>query len=180
MIGASQIDEIYQGLVVANTYKIVSLLGRGGMGTVWAAEHARLPGKKVAVKVLHPEICADEEALARFRQEAEITGRLGHRNIVDVHDFNELPNGSPYIVLEFLEGESLAERLKRGPIAVEQAFSIIRQVASALSVVHQQEIVHRDLKPQNIFLCRSEAEGLAYGQVKAWTLGSPKSVIPKP
>jgi serine/threonine protein kinase len=101
------------GTIVADTYKVVSILGRGGMGTVWEAHHARLPGKRVAIKVLHPSFAKDTDALARFRREAEIACRLGHPNIVVVHDFNNLEDGSPYLILELLEGQSLDQRLHR-------------------------------------------------------------------
>jgi len=145
------------GAVIADTYTIEGLLGRGGMGAVWLASHARLPGKKVAIKVLHPDV-ADAESLARFRREAEIASRLGHANIVGVHDFNVLPDGTPYLVLEYLEGESLAQRLARGPLPLDQTMTIVRQVGSALAAAHREEIVHRDLKPQNVFLVHVETD----------------------
>jgi serine/threonine-protein kinase len=148
-------DGVDVGTVVANTYKIVSILGRGGMGTVWEAHHQRLPGKRVAIKVLHPSVAEDGDALARFRREAEIACRLGHPNIVEVHDFNSLDDGTPYLILELLEGESLDERLKKGAISVDECEQILRQVASALQSAHEQGVVHRDLKPQNIFLVPS-------------------------
>lgn len=139
------------GSVIAETYTIEGLIGRGGMGAVFLASHVRLPGKKVAIKVLHADV-ADAESLARFRREAEIASRLGHPNIVEVHDWNQLPDGTPYLVLEFLAGESLAERLGRGPLSLEEVVPIIRQVGSALAAAHRSGIVHRDLKPANIFL----------------------------
>jgi len=139
------------GAVIAETYTIEGMIGRGGMGAVFVASHARLPGKKVAIKVLHPDV-ADPESLARFRREAEIASRLGHPNIVEVHDWNQLPDGTPYLVLELLQGESLADRLKQGPMTVEEVYPLIRQVGSALTAAHKEGIVHRDLKPANIFL----------------------------
>ncbi len=139
------------GSVIAGTYTIEGLIGTGGMGEVFIASHARLPGKKVAIKVLHPDV-ADSEALARFRREAEIASRLGHPNIVEVHDWNQLPDGTPYIVLELLRGESLADRLRRGPMSLDEVALVVRQVGSALAAAHREHIVHRDLKPQNIFL----------------------------
>jgi serine/threonine protein kinase len=152
--GRSQVDV---GAVIAGTYTIERLLGRGGMGAVFLASHARLPGKKVAIKVLHPDV-ADSESLARFRREAEIASRLGHANIVEVHDWNTLPDGTPYLVLEFLEGESLAQRLARGPMPLVETLQIVRQVGSALSAAHREEIIHRDLKPQNVFLVPVETD----------------------
>ncbi len=148
-------DGVDVGTVVAGTYKIVSILGRGGMGTVWEAHHQRLPGKRVAIKVLHPSVSEDTDALARFRREAEIACRLGHANIVEVHDFNSLDDGTPYLILELLEGESLDARLSKGAIPLVEVEQILRQVASALQCAHEEGVVHRDLKPQNIFLVPS-------------------------
>ncbi|HEU4613662.1 MAG TPA: serine/threonine-protein kinase, partial [Kofleriaceae bacterium] len=146
------------GSVIADTYTIEALIGRGGMGAVFMASHKRLPGKQVAIKVLHAEM-SGEEVLARFKREAEIASRLGHPNIVQVHDFNLMPDGTPYLVLEYLHGESLAQRLKQGPLSLEHAMSIVRQVGSALAAAHREGIVHRDLKPQNIFLVPTEVDG---------------------
>src|SRR5262249_23476730 len=112
------------GTVIAGTYTIERVIGRGGMGAVFLASHARLPGKKVAIKALHAD-SADSEPLARFRREAEIASRLGHANIVEVHDWNVLPDGTPYLVLEYLDGESLAARLARGPLSVEHTIAIV-------------------------------------------------------
>ena len=148
-------DRLGVGAQIANTYEITRLLGRGGMGTVWEASHARLPGKRVAIKVLHPEVARDQESLARFRREAEIASRIGHPNIVDVHDFNELEDGTPYLVLEFLEGVSLDQRMSAGPMPLSEVLSLIRQIGSGLRAAHAEGVIHRDLKPQNIFLART-------------------------
>lgn len=140
------------GSVLADTYEVTRLIGRGGMGEVWLASHRRLPGKQVAIKVLHlngKPLSAD--ALARFRREAEVATRINHPNIVEVHDFNTLPDGSPYLVLEFLQGESLASRL-RHPMEVADVQRILRQVGSALQAAHAHGVIHRDLKPDNIFV----------------------------
>jgi len=151
-------DVLDAGAVVGETYRIGSLLGRGGMGAVWAAEHLRLPGKRVAVKVLLDPAAAGEEMFQRFRREAEIASRLGHPNIVEVLDFNVLPGGQPYIVLEYLEGETLARRLRSGPVPLEPALAIARQIGSALQAAHRADVVHRDLKPDNVFLCIPEED----------------------
>ncbi len=141
------------GALISDTYEVVRLIGKGGMGEVWAARHRRLPGKLVAVKVLHTGGKAlTTEALARFRREAEIASRIGHPNIVQVLDFNTLPSGAPYLVLELLQGESLANKLRFGPLGVDEAISIARQTGSALHAAHALGIVHRDLKPDNVFL----------------------------
>ena len=154
---AGNVLRIGEGSVIADTYEVVRLLGRGGMGTVWEATHLRLPDRRVAIKLLTIED-QTQEHLARFRREAEVTSRLGHPNIVGVLDFNTLPSGQPYIVLEYLEGESLADRLDRaGPIGLDEALAYATQIASALSAAHAAGVVHRDLKPDNIFLVPSPA-----------------------
>ncbi|HUS30065.1 MAG TPA: protein kinase [Kofleriaceae bacterium] len=161
------------GSVIDGTYTIEALIGRGGMGAVFLASHTRLPGKKVAIKVLHAEMSGDE-VLARFKREAQIASMLSHPNIVHIEDYKITADGMPYLVLEYLQGESLAQRLKRGPLAPEQAFSIIRQVGSALAAAHQKGIVHRDLKPQNIFLVPSEIDGRAFEVAKVLDFGISK------
>ncbi len=161
------------GSVIADTYKIEALIGRGGMGAVFLASHARLPGKQVAIKLLHAEI-QDDEVLARFRREAEIASRLGHPNIVAVHDFNVTPDGMPYLVLELLQGETLAQRLRNGPIPIDQTMAIMRQVGSALAAAHREGIVHRDLKPHNIFLVPTEVAGRVVEVAKVLDFGISK------
>jgi eukaryotic-like serine/threonine-protein kinase len=146
------------GSIIADTYTIEALIGRGGMGAVFLASHRRLPGKKVAIKLLHAEL-TDDEVVARFRREALIASQLNHPNIVDVTDFNVTPDGTPYLVLEYLRGESLAARIKDGPMPLEQVLSIVRQVGSAVAAANREGIVHRDLKPQNIFLVPKEVDG---------------------
>jgi serine/threonine protein kinase len=146
------------GSVIAGTYKIEALLGRGGMGSVFLASHQRLAGKQVAIKILHTEI-EDTDVVARFKREAEIAARLNHPNIVGVIDYNVAPDGTPYLVLDYLEGETLAQCIARGPLPLDQVVSIVRQVGSALAAAHRGGIVHRDLKPQNIFLVPTEVDG---------------------
>ena len=165
--------EIGVGTVVADTYVVTRLIGQGGMGAVWAADHRRLPGKRVAIKVLL-NAATDGESLARFRREAEIASRIAHANIVEVLDWNELPSGTPYMVLELLEGESLAQRLRRGPIELSAALGIVRQVASALHAAHRSDVVHRDLKPDNIFLCPTDMGGVVADRVKVLDFGISK------
>ena len=145
-------DALSPGVVVAGTFEVERLLGRGGMGEVWLGRHQRLSGKQVAIKVLHTQGALPAEALARFRREAEIAVRLEHPNIVQVLDFNSLESGQPFIVMELLKGESLAARLKRGPMSPEETSLVMRQVGSALHAAHSAGVVHRDLKPENIFL----------------------------
>ncbi|MDP1922337.1 MAG: protein kinase [Myxococcales bacterium] len=145
-------DALSPGMVVAGTFEVDRLIGRGGMGEVWLGRHQRLSGKQVAIKVLHTQGTLPAEALARFRREAEIAVRLEHPNIVQVLDFNSLPSGQPFIVMELLKGESLSARLKRGPMSPDETSMVMRQVGSALHAAHAAGVVHRDLKPENIFL----------------------------
>jgi serine/threonine protein kinase len=146
------------GSVIADTYTIEALIGQGGMGSVFLASHNRLPGKRVAIKLLHVEL-TDEDVIARFRREALIASQLDHPNIVRVDDYNVTPDGTPYLVLELLEGESLADRIKQGPMPLEQVLAVMRMVGSAIMVAHENGIIHRDLKPQNIFLVPTEIDG---------------------
>ncbi len=162
------------GTVLAETYEVTKLLGEGGMGSVWEAQHRRLQGKKVAIKVLHAFVAGDSESVERFNREAQIASRLGHPNIVHVEDFNLLPSGAWYLVLEHLKGEDLNQRLKRGPLPLQHALAIARQIASALQVAHSEGIVHRDLKPHNVFLCPSESHGYATELVKVLDFGISK------
>jgi serine/threonine-protein kinase len=146
------------GSVIADTYTLEALLGRGGMGAVFLASHKRLAGKRVAIKILHTEL-DDADVVARFKREAEIAARLNHPNIVGVIDYNVAPDGMPYLVLDYLEGETLAQRIARGPMPTSQVLSIARQIGSALAAAHRAGIVHRDLKPQNVFLVPTEVDG---------------------
>ena len=123
------------------------LVGRGGMGAVYEGTQLRLT-KRVAIKVLARELSSNQEALARFRREAEVTSQLGHPHIVHVFDFGTAPSGEPYLVMEFLEGEDLDQRIRRaGRLPLPAAAGIIKQIASALSSTHARGIVHRDLSP---------------------------------
>ncbi len=161
------------GSVIAGTYTIEALIGQGGMGAVFLASHNRLPGKKVAIKMLHADV-SNDEVLARFKREADIASRLDHPNIVKVDDYDFLPDGTPYIRLEYLQGESLAQRLKGGALPVEQVMYIARQVGSALAAAHRAGIVHRDLKPQNIFLVPTEVDGQSIEIAKVLDFGISK------
>jgi eukaryotic-like serine/threonine-protein kinase len=140
-----------------SNYEIVSLLGEGGMGTVYLALHP-IMGRKAAVKVLKPELARDEGLVTRFFNEARAANAIRHPNIIDIIDVGMLPEESvPYMLMEFLEGESLATRLERTkPLAVDVAVEIGFQTASALAAAHSKGIVHRDLKPDNLFLVPDE------------------------
>jgi serine/threonine-protein kinase len=157
------VAELGPGSVLHDTYTLLEPLGRGGMGVVWKARHTRLP-RPVAIKILNEAAYQSEEVLQRFRREAEVTSQLGHPHIVQVFDFNVLDDGRAYLVMEMLEGESLRERLDRGPLPETDAATVVQQVGSALSRVHREGIVHRDLKPENIFLCATE-DGTTFAKV---------------
>ena len=132
------------------SYTIVAPLGAGGMGEVYRARDTKL-GREVAIKVLPAEVTESSERLARFWREAQVLASLNHPHIATIHGLEEAEVG-PFLVLELVEGEDLAARLKRGPIPVEEARELARQIAEALEEAHEKGIVHRDLKPANIMI----------------------------
>lgn len=141
------------GQTVGN-YRLNSILGRGGMGTVYAGEHVYIR-KPVALKVLHPQFAKYPEAVNRFLREARAASLINHANIVDVTDFGLLPDGVVYFVMEYLEGESLEDIIERdSAVELYRAINIANQIALALDAAHAQKIIHRDLKPDNIMLLR--------------------------
>jgi serine/threonine-protein kinase len=140
------------GRVLEGTYRILRPLAEGGCGEVYAAAHERL-GCEVAVKFLHRQLVGDPQAVARFRQEAEITAALRHPHIVQVLDFNFTEQGVPYLVMELLDGQPLSARMIPGtPFEPWAALRIVEQIAQALEAAHGRGIVHRDLKPDNVVL----------------------------
>ena len=138
------------GTLVSGIYRLVRQLGAGGMGQVWEARHERTKGR-VAVKVLLPEMGRHEEVLRRFQREVEVTSALNHPNIVRVSDADELPDGRPYLVMEFLDGYDLTTVAGRA-LPLAEVIDIIEQTAMGLHVAHGQSVIHRDLKPANIFV----------------------------
>ncbi len=132
-------------------YVILGQLGEGGMGTVFRARDTRLD-REVALKMLPPEFAADPSRLARFRQEALAIAALNHPNVATIYGFEEPAKGALFLVLEKVEGESLAERLERGPLPVEESLRVCAQVAEALEVAHERGVIHRDIKPGNVML----------------------------
>jgi serine/threonine protein kinase len=140
------------GHTLDDRYKIKRLIGEGGMGRVYEAEHAQL-GKRLAVKVLHPLYSTEEEVVERFRREARAASSIGHPNIVNVTDSGTTPDGRAYFVMELLDGMELADVItQEGPLDYERAVDIAMQVCEALGAAHQVGIIHRDLKPENVFL----------------------------
>jgi serine/threonine-protein kinase len=142
------------GAVLAGRYEVVRRIGEGGMGAVYEAKHT-LIGKRVAVKVLLEKFIAKSDFVARLLQEARLASSIGHENIVDVTDFGTTDDGRSFVVMEFLDGESLAElTMREAPLPIERSLRIARQAASALGAAHAKGIFHRDVKPENIYLVR--------------------------
>lgn len=148
------------GQVIDGKYRVVKLLGQGGMGAVYLAEHMVI-GKRVALKVLLGSVAGNETAVARFEREAQAAGRIGSDHILEVFDFGSLPDGARYMVCEYCDGETLASRLTReGRMSPAAMYPIARQLLSGLGAAHDAGVVHRDLKPENVFILRQKA-GLA-------------------
>jgi serine/threonine-protein kinase len=139
---------------IVGEYQVQGKLGEGGMATVYAAIHP-LIGKKAAIKVMSPVLSADSGAVARFALEARSVNRIGHPNIVDVFSFGRLSDGRSYFVMEWLQGETLYERIwhQHGPLPLPDVINILDQICDALEATHEKGIIHRDLKPANVFLC---------------------------
>ncbi|HEY8039934.1 MAG TPA: serine/threonine-protein kinase [Polyangiaceae bacterium] len=153
-----------EGQIVAGKYRVMGLIGTGGMGTVWEGVHTTL-GTRVAIKFIKSQFAEQPEARARFEIEARAAAKLKTKHAVHVYDYGVSPEGLPYIVMEFLEGESLSDAIiERGPLQDAEVGKIIAQAARALTKAHAAGIVHRDLKPDNIFLARSDEpfEGQPY------------------
>jgi cbb3-type cytochrome c oxidase subunit III len=139
-------------------FQVVRLLGEGAMGTVYLGAHDTLH-RKVAIKILHPQLAATPQLVDRFIDEARSVSALGHPTLVQIFDFGRLPDGRLYSVMEYLDGSDLAQALaKGGPFAPARAAKIVADVAAGLAIVHDAGIVHRDLKPENLYLART-AEG---------------------
>ncbi|MBX3189158.1 MAG: serine/threonine protein kinase [Labilithrix sp.] len=142
------------GTTVGGRYIVRGILGEGGMGTVYEAEHMGL-GRAVAIKVLNPTQAKKRVAVKRFQQEARAAGAIGHPNICEVYDLGLLDDGSPYLVMEKLTGTTLADRIGReGGLPFDELADVMIQVLSGLIAAHDKGIVHRDIKPENIFLAR--------------------------
>jgi len=153
---------IREGEILGGKYRLEKEIGRGAMGTVWSAVHLTL-GQRVAIKLIAAEHAQAPEARQRFSTEAKAAARLRSRYVVQVYDDGETPAGTPYIVLEYLDGETLEQRLERErDLPLNDAVRVTRHVARALSRAHAQGIVHRDLKPGNVFLTRSEDDELGW------------------
>ena len=143
----------------------MALLGKGGFGEVYRARDTKLK-REVAIKILPDEFSRDPERVARFQREAEVLASLSHSNIAAIYHLDEA-NGSRFLVLELVEGETLAERVRRGPIPIDEALNIAKAICEALEAAHEKGVIHRDLKPANIKLTPA-------GQVKVLDFGLAK------
>jgi eukaryotic-like serine/threonine-protein kinase len=149
------------------SHEITALLGKGGMGEVYRARDTKLK-REVAIKILSEQFSRDADRVSRFQREAEVLASLNHPNIATIYDLQEA-NGSRYLVLELVEGETLADRIARGPIRVEEALGIAKQIAEALEAAHEKGIIHRDLKPANIKVTGDgKVKVLDFGLAKAF------------
>jgi eukaryotic-like serine/threonine-protein kinase len=159
------------GMTVGH-YRLEQKIASGGMGDVYLARHT-LIAKRVAVKVLKPELATDNELLGRFFQEARSVNEINHPNIVDIIDYGHAADDLFYFTMEYLEGETVAQRIESRGISVEEARRILMQCASALAGAHNAGIVHRDLKPENIFLLRrgNQVKLLDFGIAKLTKAG---------
>lgn len=149
---------IATGHLIDGKYEIVRLIGEGGMGAVYEGRN-RFISRRVAIKVLHPERAqTDPSALQRFEREAQAAGRIGSDHILEVIDLGTLPSGERYLVMEFLDGETLAERIERlGRMTPRELQPILAQALVGLAAAHKAGIVHRDLKPENVFILKEKA-----------------------
>jgi serine/threonine-protein kinase len=178
-------EESFEGQLVGGKYRVGRLVGSGGMGTVWLGRHEQL-GTRLAIKFIRPQFAERPDARRRFEIEARAAASVDSKHAVKVYDYGVTDRGLPYIVMEYLEGESLSEALiRRGPMPAQEAARIIAQASKALSKAHAANIVHRDLKPDNIFLATNveadhdEREGLDY-VVKLVDFGIAKMLDPDP
>jgi len=140
------------GAVIAERYHVLARLGAGGMGRIYLAEHVKM-GRRCAIKVLHPSMAADADAIARFNREAANASRIDHPNVAAIYDFGETQDGLLYLAMQFIEGQTLGDLVKTtGVLSPWRVADIIRQAAEGLHAAHTMGIVHRDLKPDNIMV----------------------------
>src|SRR5215471_13990518 len=132
-------------------YKVLAFLGRGGMGEVYLAQHARL-GRKVALKLLPVSLKHDEDRLRRFEREARSASALNNPNVCVIYEVGETDDGRPFIAMEYVEGSTLRRRFTQGPLTLATAIDIASQIGSALAAAHQAGVVHRDIKPENVMV----------------------------
>ena len=171
-------SDVWLGATLEGKYRVEERLGRGGMGSVYRATHL-WTGRTVALKIIAPEFMANPEFVERFKREAKAAGRLRHPNVVDVTDFGferEGPRRAAYLVMEYLDGETLAAALDREPLPpIAFVADVLEQIALAVDEAHEQGILHRDLKPSNIWL---EPDGRGGRTVKVLDFGLAKLIAP--
>ncbi|MFO0614098.1 MAG: serine/threonine-protein kinase [Polyangiaceae bacterium] len=143
------------GMTIAGRYVLDDVIGEGGMATVYKAHH-KLVDRPCAIKILHGEVTKDANVRERFRREARHAQRLAHPNIIEVYDQGETDDGTSFIVMELLEGTSLAEVVSRGKMPIARFITVAVQMTRALSRAHDFEVIHRDLKPENVFMLKSD------------------------
>ena len=149
--GSAEYDPLI-GDVLAGTFRVTKVLGAGGMGRVYEAEHVRLP-RRLAVKVMHESLMQVPEAMGRFEREAQAVARIESEHVLEVVDVIRTREGQPCLVAELLEGEDLASVLERmGKVPISSAITVCRQVCRGLAAAHAAGVIHRDLKPSNLFL----------------------------
>jgi serine/threonine-protein kinase len=152
-------------------YRVTAKLGEGGMGEVWRAEDTKLE-RDVALKVLPEVFAQDPERLARFEREARVLASLSHSNIAGIHGLEEI-DGKRFLVMEFVDGETLAEKIQRGPMPVDEVVRVAKQIAEAVEAAHERGVVHRDLKPANVNITPD-------GSIKVLDFGLAKALAPDP
>src|SRR4026209_1133542 len=149
----------FVGSVLDGQYQIESLLGKGGMGAVYLARHILL-GDRVAIKILPPEVRTNSEWLRRFQREGQAARRFRHPNAVTVYDLRTAGDGTVYMVMEYVEGQTLGEEIKRrGRYAPLEALEVLEPIMSVLDTAHSMGVVHRDLKPENIMIGKADETG---------------------
>lgn len=153
-VAAPKLDPLI-GKVIGERYQIVELIGQGGMSHVYKARHQIL-NKFVAVKMLRFHLAGEERHLMRFKREAKTASSLQHPNIASVHDFGIMPDGQPFLVMDFIEGETMRDRIRREPISARDCVELFSQICEALRYAHQKGVVHRDMKPGNVILTKDE------------------------
>ena len=146
------------GDVLDGTYRLDQQLGKGGVGVVYRAFHLHLQ-RPCAIKFMHPQLVSNPELRTRFRREAQSAFQLGHPNIVAITDFRDDPNAWPYLAMELVIGETLRDRLERGPLSPRLSLRLMIELCDALSAAHRRGVIHRDLKPENLFLVRVDSPG---------------------
>ena len=153
------------GQIIDGKYRVVAMIGEGGMGAVFSGEHLRLH-RRVAIKVLHAAMAHNVEVVRRFEREAQAAGKIGNDHILEILDIGELPGGERFMVMEFLDGEPMDKRLERfGRLTPQQVYPLARELLEGLSAAHAAGIVHRDLKPANIFIQREKAGRTDYVKI---------------